>query len=132
MAEDWRADIILVNESADETTPGDVSVFRSLGEACRWLEPWWVENHEGFAFTATGARLTLGMDSNNSVIVVRQEHVPHGPKIVLGWLCACATAVLDARRSKAERGKAVLSRSEEQGQLPLTTEGLIAYVGFQS
>ena len=49
MAEDWLSDIVVVNESRDETTAGDVSVYRSADEACRSLEHWWVENGEGFA-----------------------------------------------------------------------------------
>lgn len=130
MANDWLADIIVVNESRDEATAGDVSVFRSAGEACRWLEHWWVENGEGFAFTATGSRLLLGVDDKGRVIVTGQQDTPGGAEIVLSWLRAYAAAVLDARKTKADKGKAMLSRSEERGQIPSSVEGLIAYIGF--
>lgn len=59
MGNGWLADIVVVNENRDEATVGDVSVYRSVGEACRALEHWWVENGEGFAFTASGDRLVL-------------------------------------------------------------------------
>jgi hypothetical protein len=132
MANDWLADIVVVNESRDVATAGDVSVFRSAGEACISLEHWWVDNGEGFAFTAAGNRLTLGVDDNDRVIVTGQEATPGGTEIVLGWLRAYAAAVLDARRAKAKKGKATLSPSEESGLLPTSIEGLIAYVGFSS
>jgi hypothetical protein len=132
MTNDWLADIVVVNESRDETTAGDVSIYRSAGEACSSLEHWWVENREGFAFTAKGDRLTLGVDEKNRVIVTSQQIAPGGTEVVLGWLRAYAAAVLDARRTMAGKGKAALSRSEERDQLPISIEGLIAYVGFNS
>lgn len=130
MTSDWLADIVVVNESRDEATTGDVSIFRSAGEACNWLEYWWVENGDGFAFTGAGHRLTLGVTEDKRVIVTDQAEVPDGMEIVRGWLHACAAAVLDARRADANRGKAMLNRSEERGQLPMSVEGLIAYIGF--
>lgn len=133
MENDWLTDIVVVNESRDEATTGDISVFRSAGEACMWLEHWWVENAEGFAFTAAGVRLALGVDERNSrVIVTGQQAVPNGAEVVKGWLRSYASAVLDARRTKAGKGKAALSPSEERGQLPTSVEGLIAYVSFNS
>jgi hypothetical protein len=131
MTNDWLADIVVVNENRHEATAGDISVFRSAGEACSWLEHWWVENGEGFAFTAAGDRLTLGVDDKDRVIVAGQQDTPGGTEIVLGWLRAYAAAVLDARRALAKKGKVTLSRPEEQGLLPESVEGLIAYVGFE-
>ncbi|MEW6640251.1 MAG: hypothetical protein AB1586_07075 [Pseudomonadota bacterium] len=130
MANDWLADIVVVNESRDEATAGDVSIFRSAGEACSWLEYWWVESGEGFAFTAAGDRLVLGVDENKRVIVIGQEDVPGGIEVVRGWLRTYAATVLDARKANAGKGNARLSPSEERGQLPTSVEGLIAYVGF--
>lgn len=132
MVDGWLADIVVVNESRNEATAGDVSVFRSAGEACGWLEHWWVETGKGFAFTAAGHRLTLGVDDKDRVTVTGQQAVPDGGEVVWGWLRAHAGGVLDARRAKAQRGKAMLSRSEERGELPTSIEGLIAYVGFNS
>ena len=96
------------------------------------MEHGWVENGEGFAFTAAGDRLTLGVDENGRVVVTSRQHANGGPEIVSGWLRAHAAAVLDARRGRAKRGKATLSRFEEQGQLPTSVEELIAYAGFES
>ena len=123
------ADIVIVNENKDEASAGDVSVFRSASEACAWLEHWWVEDGEGFAFTATGDRLTLGVD-DEAVVVIGRQATPDGPAIVREWLRASALAVLEARRAKARKGRATLSRVEEQGLLPTSVEELIAYVGF--
>jgi hypothetical protein len=131
MSNDWLTDIVIVNESRDEAAAGNVSVFRSAGEACSRLEHWWVENDEGFAFTAVGDRLRLSVDEKKRVIVAGRQNVPGGAEVVMDWLRAHARAVLDARRIKAQNGSATLSRSEEQGQLPTTVEGLIAYVGFE-
>ena len=50
--------------------------------------------------------------------------------IVLGWLRALGQTTLDARRRVAENGETVLSAAEEQGALPDTLEGLLAYIGF--
>lgn len=126
----WLADVVLVNESHDVRAPGDVLLFRSAGEACRYLEGWWVEDEEGFVFTAAGERLDLGVDNSGDVVVERREPCADGETIVLGWLRASAAARLATRRSRAARGRAVLSAAEERGDLPGTVEGLIAYIGF--
>ncbi|MEN3951765.1 hypothetical protein [Iodidimonas sp. SYSU 1G8] len=126
----WLADIVVVNESAVLAEPGDVSVFRSEGEACAKLEHWWVENDEGGAFDATGRRMILAVDSNQRVVVAERLSSPDGPDIVHGWLTAHAHAVLASRGAKALLGQAVLAGFEERGELPSSVEGLIAYVGF--
>ena len=123
------ADIVIVNESRDEATAGDVTVFRSAEAACAWLEHWWVENGEGFAFTASGERLTLGVETDR-VIVVSRQSASGGRTLVHRWLRVAATAVLEARRVKDARGKLVLSQAEQDGRLPASVEELVAYVGF--
>ena len=132
MTDDWLADVVIVNESRTVGDAGDVSIFRSAGEACGYLEHWWVENGEGFAFTATGERLTLDVDERDRVIVTGKQMVPGGAEIVRGWLLSSAKALLDVRRAKAASGKIVLGRAEERQQLPTSVEGLIAYLGFGS
>lgn len=132
MTDDWLADVVIVNDSGDLRSTGDVSIFRSAGEACRSLEHWWVENGEGFAFTATGERLTLGVDERDRVIVTGKQVVPDGAEIVRGWLLSSASALLKVRRSKAAKGKKVLGQAEDRQQLPTSVEGLIAYLGFGS
>ncbi|MEO8455458.1 MAG: hypothetical protein ABI454_09875 [Sphingomicrobium sp.] len=124
------ADIVVVNENADEATAGDVTVFRNAEAACGWLEHWWVENGEGSAFTASGERLTLGVDHHDRVVVVDREAAAEGTALVESWLRSAAAAVLQARRVKAARGKVVLNQSEQEGRLPTSVEELVAYVGF--
>jgi len=129
MTDDWLADVVIVNESPDETA-GDISIFRSAGEACRYLEDWWVREHLGSVFTAQGRRLVLGINGSNLVFVVEQHETARGPEIILNWLRVSATNLQETRRRKSGKGKAVLSAFEQQRRLPTTVEGLIAYLGF--
>src|SRR5262245_28509873 len=62
--DDWLEDVIIVNESKDQHIAGDVSVFRSPGDACGHLEPWWVEQNEGFALDGRGRQITFGVRNN--------------------------------------------------------------------
>ena len=124
------ADIVVVNENRDEAIAGDVTIFRNAEAACGWLEHWWVEDGEGSAFTASGDRLTLGVDDRDCVVVIAREATPDGAALVHNWLHAAATAVLEAKRIKAARGKVALSQSEQEGRFPTSVEELIAYVGF--
>lgn len=126
----WLEDIVLVNESGDPLVAGDVSVFRSAGDACQYLEHWWVEQNEGFAFSATGERLLFGVDAARRVVVRSRESCPEGEVIVTSWLFNLAVAVRQARRAHAAKGKVSVGDLEKVGVLPTTIEGLIAYVGF--
>ena len=126
----WLDEVIIVNESNDERIAGDVSVYRSEGDALNNLEAWWVENSEGHAFSATGNRLVLGVGASRMVVVVRREECREGPEIVLECLRSHARDVLQARQRQAQEGRAILSRAEEEGQLPTSVEGLVAYIGF--
>lgn len=130
MTDAWLNDVVIVNESRDEREAGDVSIFRNAGEACGWLEHWWVQNGEGFAFTAAGDRLTLDADERDRVYVSDRQAVVGGPEIVRGWLRSTAAALLETRKAKARKGRLVLGAAEEQEQLPVSIEGLIAYLGF--
>lgn len=126
--------IIVVNESTDEAVAGDVSVFRNEDAACGHLEHWWVEDGEGFAFTAAGQRVILGVDDRDRVIVTAKENAADGQSIVRKWLEAHASAVLARRAKASKRGlfgrRPVLSDYEQRGEVPASIEGLIAYVGF--
>jgi hypothetical protein len=126
---DWLDDIALIAEGASETAAVGATIFRSEGEACRYLEPWWVEQAEGFAFSASGQRLMLRVDGARVVVA---ERVPceNGHAIVLNWLLTSAKSVLDARTHKASKRRALLSPMEQSGELPRSVEGLIAYIGF--
>lgn len=126
----WLDEIVVVNESAEERRPGDVSLYRSAGDACEALEYWWVRNGEGYAFTASGVRLVLTAKPKGPVTIARRENCLEGPTIVLSWLQSLAETALEARKRVAQSGRAILSDAEKQGVLPATTEGLIAYIGL--
>ncbi len=127
---DWLDEVVLLNESRSVDVAGDVSIYRSESEACAAIEDWWVTNSEGFAFTATGVRLVLGIGPKGAVIIVRREPSPEGPAIVRAWLEALVQTTLSARRMVASEGKLHLSEAEVAGALPTSVEGMIAYVGF--
>lgn len=127
----WLSDVVVVNESSAEAFAGDISIFRSVGEACSHLEHWWVEEGHGSAYTATGERISLDT-KGGAVIAIKCEAVPGGEAIVLNWLRHSAAAVLDARKIKAAKRKATLGNSEQDGILPDSVEGLIAYIGFMN
>lgn len=124
------ADVVIVNESPADDLPGAVSVFRSEGEACQYLEYWWVQNGEGFAFTATGVQLILDAEEFGQVFVRDRVLRPDGTEIVLRCLEATARHMLDVRREKAAKRKVILAGFEERGDLPGSIAGLIAYIGF--
>lgn len=126
----WLDEVVVLNESQEENVPGDISVYRSEGDACRDIEAWWVENSEGFAFSATGVRLVLGVTPTGEVIVARREVCPEGPAVVLSWLRALAQTTLEARYEVARNGRTILSRAEDEKALPTNVEGLLAYIGF--
>ena len=126
----WLDEVVILNESKDENVPGDISLYRSEGDALNDIEAWWVEDSEGFAFSATGVRLVLGVAPSGEVIVVRREECSEGPAIVLGWLKALAQSTLESRNRVARKGWAILSCAEEERALPTSVEGLLAYIGF--
>lgn len=128
MTDDWLSEIVVVNESSDEAVGGDVSIFRHAGDACAWLEQWWVEDKEGFAITAAGHRIELGVGPKREVIIAGIEEVPTGADVVRAWLHSLALVVLAERTRKAKKGKLRLSPSETQGHLPTSSEGLITYI----
>ena len=127
MTDNWLSEIVVVNESSDEAVAGDVSIFRHAGDACAWLEHWWVEDKEGFAMTAAGHRIELGVGPKREVIIAGMEEVPSGADVVQSWLHSVARGVLEKRTRKAEKGRLRLSPSEARGKLPASAEGLLAY-----
>ena len=109
-------DVTLVKESVREDLPGDISLFPTLADACTYLEPWWVEDQEGFILSGTGQRILLGVEGGQVVARMRLN-APEGPALVITWLRASTSAVRAARRD-AE---------------PVSDDArtLILYVGFQ-
>ena len=128
MTDAWLSEIVVVNESSDEAVAGDVSIFRHAGDACAWLEYWWVEDKEGFAITAAGHRIELGVGAKRDVVIAGVEDSPSGADVVRAWLHSLASVVLAERTRKAKKGKLKLSPSEADGHLPTSSEGLIAYI----
>lgn len=45
-----------------------MNVVRSAGDATGYLEPWWVEERRGLAFTAAGEEVTFGVDGLRVVV----------------------------------------------------------------
>ncbi|MDX6806284.1 hypothetical protein SCD90_09420 [Terrihabitans sp. PJ23] len=119
-----------MNESSEEQTPGDVSVFRSIGGAMQWLEPWWFAEGHGTILTASGERLSMRESPRGYVELDRCEPDAEGERLVREWLHHKAKAILQVRRERAVKGRAILASHEKSGLLPSTVEGLIAYVGF--
>lgn len=131
MTRSWLDDIVIVNEGPSGGVAGDIAIYRSEGDACTALEPWWVRDGEGQAFTAAGTRLILDVDASDRVIVSCREPCDEGAEIVLAWLQSLAHRTLEWRVEAAGKGRAILSPAEEQGILPGTVEGLVAYIGFR-
>lgn len=50
----WLDEVIIVNDSKEERVAGDVSVYRSEGDALGHMEAWAVADSEVHAFTANG------------------------------------------------------------------------------
>lgn len=107
-------DVTLINESRSEFIPGDVTIFRTPEEACRWLEAWWVRDREGSALTANGDRLWL-LPTDRVSVRLREPH-PEGEQIVRLWLAHTAADVQRARK--------------DARPLPTALRDLVAYVGF--
>ena len=107
-------EVTLVNENRTETSPGDVSLYRSPQAACASLEAWWVTDSEGTAITANGDRLVLA--PTEPVSVRAREPHPDGERLVRLWLEALAERLWTVRR--------------DLGPLPSSVPELIAYIGF--
>lgn len=117
---DWIEDIVVVNENGDPNVAGDVMIFRSAGDACRYVEPWYVEQEAFLALSGTGEQVVFGV-RDDVVIVERRASFSGGRDLLLAWLSAKAQHRLKVRAERA---------LEATGVLPDTIEGLVAYLGF--
>jgi hypothetical protein len=88
-----------------------------------------VEGRYGLAFTGAGEEVVFGVQGQR-VVLNEFKARPDGQQIVLRWLQHRATAILAARRHKAAKGKVQLTPTEEEGVLPKSFEGLVAYSGL--
>jgi hypothetical protein len=127
----WLHDLVLVNDSADESQPGDVSVFRTFTDARSYLEHWG-EEPELAVFSGAGEKLLVEADASGNVRISRRESRADGQEIIISWLRRSAETMLAERRRRAgKRWRPVhLGEMEAHGVLPQTVEGLIAYLGF--
>lgn len=135
MADSWLSDVTIVAEADDPAQLGFVDIFRCRDDMCSYLEHWWVEDKHGFAFTASGDQLVLGVDEG-AVIVAEQVALPNGKEIVERALRMTAFVTLELRRERSQKGsffrpKGNLGEAEKRGELPQSIEGLIAYIGFK-
>jgi hypothetical protein len=127
---DWLRDVLLVNDDETET-PGDVMLFRNFTDARAYLEHW-ADEPGIVAFFANGNRLVIATEPNGNVSIARREEQAEGSRVVLNWLRYLAEHRLAVRRHRATKrwGRVNLGELESQGILPVTIEGLIAYLGF--
>lgn len=127
-AANWLDHVIVVNESNDPAVAGDVQIYLNEDAVSRHLEHWYVhEKH--LALTGTGQKAKLGL-RDELVVIERVEPFPAGPALLNSWLKITAEHVLSARVVRSRKGNLQPGALEEQGALPTTIEGLIAYIGF--
>lgn len=128
MSKNWLSDVTVINETNNIQDVGDLSVFRSLGDACLKLEPWYVDE-DFHALNGLGQSLEFSASgfTTKATIVSGLEPNPH---LLLSWLSQSAEHVFKAREYKATKNKLVLGQAESSHVLPITIEGLIAYIGF--
>lgn len=136
----WLADIVVINESPRRDRAADITIFRSQGDACNYLEPWFVEEVSFFALSGIGTPIQFSVRKAKrrfsmleEVIIVESKEAFNDDLITLtNWLFATAEHLLEVRRYRAQKQRPAssLGNLEAQGVLPTTVEGLIAYIGF--
>lgn len=129
MNESWLSDVTIINETNGNENVGDLSVFRSLGDACLKLEPWYVDEVNIHALNGLGQSLEFSASGFTTRATIVSGLEPN-PQLPLSWLSQFAEHVFDARKYKATKNKLVLGKSESSHVLPTTIEDLIAYIGF--
>lgn len=117
------ADVVVVNESKAYFEPGDVMIFRSAERAAAYLEPWWVEDGEGYALSGVGLPVTLRILQGQVLVQIERAAEPDlkTPRL---WLFGAANAVRAAREHNQKQvpvGDEIPSES---------TADLINYIGF--
>jgi hypothetical protein len=126
-------EVVIVNDNRDPLVPGDVSVFRTELDACRYLEPWWVEEGGGLALNAKGERLDFGVSEDGlRVVVAARTPLPEGQGIAVRFLRARAEAVCAARRKRNTPSRGVRAENGLMQEPPSDLEGLITYAGYDT
>lgn len=129
MSENWLSDVIVINETNNSEDVGDLSIFRSLGDACRKVEPWYADEVNFYALNGLGQSLEFTSSGYTTKASTLTEVEPN-PHLLLFWLSQSAKDVFEARQYKASKNELVLGLAESSHILPSTIEGLIAYIGF--
>ena len=131
----WLADVAVLNSNPRFNEPGDVQIFRNISDMCSELEPWFVEEQEGYALNGNGEPIELTTDGDvvfGKVVLGEEPEV----SVLKEWLVSAAKSLRDARIYKADKpgikffASTQIGEAERQGILPTSIEGLIAYVGF--
>ncbi len=130
----WLSDVVILNENREYRAAGDVDVFRSLGDACRYLEPWYIEQEMFFTLNGLGQAIEFSVENNMVVGAVNGVSRPDADTLKV-WLVTTAGHVFEARKHRSvKRGvfstPVLLGEQESKGVLPQSVEGLIAYIGF--
>lgn len=127
--EHWLADVVILNESSDRDIAGDVSIFRSFGDAELKLEPWYVLDECFFALNGLGQVLEFTTDHGRTLAKVT-DATATDIETLRNWLSATAEHYRDVRAEKSKKRKCAPGVQEAKGILPTSIEGLIAFVGF--
>ena len=122
----WLAEIGIVNETTSVASAGNVSIFRSAVDACLFFDHYC---GSGFVLSLDGDRIEIN-DGTSEDIEVRRVPYPDGKQIARAWLEARAAKTLAERKRAARRGNVVLNAVEVREELPSSTVGLVAYIGF--
>jgi len=135
-SDSWLTDVTILNESAQFSEAGDVTVYRNIADMCEYIEPWFGEQKLGYALTGNGLPITLTTDGKSVFGEVLDDGEPD-TAVLTGWLMSLAASVRDARLYKAKKrrlfafGSTNAGSVELDGQLPRSIEGLLAYVSIK-
>ena len=108
---------IVILESKNQNTLGDISLFKSITAAERALEPIDVTNNEYFGYTSSGKKLALTVEGRTARICRTADQIDYSDT-VRNLLQQCAEAVAKA---KAAQGWDVAK---------FTVNELVSIIGF--
>ncbi len=133
-SQNWLYDVAVFNESQEYAVPGDVSIYRSIGEMCSGMETWMVEGR-GIGFCLNGLGQTIKLDMEGDQVVGSVVDETQSDLVTLAiWLRHIAEDVQQARLAKSKNtfwfawSPPTLGKAETEGILPNTVEGLLAYI----
>jgi hypothetical protein len=125
----------VLNEGSSFFIPESVEVFRTLADMCATLEPWYVEEKCGYALTGSGVPIELTTDGISVSCKVLDDEKPE-TDVLTCWLAHSANSLREARLYKSKRrglffvNRPTLGSAEQEGLLPHSIEGLLAYISL--